>query len=160
MTLQAPDAVAPDMQSLICVSRELFEKDKDYSALHTIAFTTITTTLEPALAALQPLFASYSIGLERLEIVARLSLLIDGLVGNFLCRMFSLSFALQFFREIGYIQIFVISFKARINIVPTSLILKLISKRKVLMPLSLYHKLPFKCYTNDYELYESILQFL
>ena len=85
MTLQAPDAVAPDMQSLICVSRELFEKDKDYSALHTIAFTTITTTLEPALAALQPLFASYSIGLERLEIVARLSLLIDGLVGNFLC---------------------------------------------------------------------------
>ena len=52
MTLQAPNAVAPDMQSLICVSRELFEKDKDYSAaLHTTAFTTITTILEPALAA-------------------------------------------------------------------------------------------------------------
>ena len=120
MTLQAPDAVAPDMQSLICVSRELFEKDKDYSALHTIAFTTITTTLEPALAGLQPLFASYSIGLERLEIVARLSLLIDGLIGNFLCRMFSLSFALQFFCEIGYIQIFVISFKVQFKIVLTS----------------------------------------
>ena len=74
MTLQAPDAVAPDMQSLICVSRELFEKDKDYSALHTIAFTTITTTLEPALAAL-----------KGLKLLLGSLLRIDGLVGNFLC---------------------------------------------------------------------------